>query len=187
LLKIAIDIDGVVSDTAKVMSDEAERRGYIMSHGVYKPEIIGIDDSYEIVRDIIQYIFLNRNMDIEPYKDAYNLINVVLNNSDCIFLTARATTYIRQTEWWINQKLHLQNSIPVVYRNSKDKITYLKEMGFDYLIDDRLRTCNEAASESIKVFMPIRQWNSGRYVNNKVKVVDGFDDIVSYLYGVGWI
>lgn len=170
---IALDIDGVVADSIKLLRTIIRYNyginidDHILTYQI--PEIYPSLDIGALFEDVI----LNFGHAVEPYSDAIEACQLLLekNSFPLIFLTARRESLKELTKDWIAQNLRLpKDSFSVILRGSKDKQLYIKNSGIQFFVEDRLRTANQIAEiESVeKSYLINRKWNIGRDVHTKV-------------------
>jgi uncharacterized HAD superfamily protein len=131
------------------------------------------------MNDIVVDIFSNRMHEIEPYDSIeYELINIHEFIGPITFVTARREDFYRNTSEWLSTHF---SDVPfeLVHRSSEDKTKYLLENSFDFFIEDRLKTANEAASNGIKTYLINREWNMGRDTHPNVTRISLFGTFFS--------
>ena len=165
-MKWAIDLDGVVANTSILMKQVALEHGVSIIFNHYKPEDSTGNLLDELTSEIVHEIFTNRMNSVRPYKDALAYIPLISELGAITFLTARREEYNSATIDWINS--YFKISYAFANRPSSEKAQFVLENGFDCLIEDRLRTANEAAENGIKVYLINRHWNMRRETNPKV-------------------
>jgi uncharacterized HAD superfamily protein len=160
--KVAIDIDGCVANTSKIIQSVLDERNVRAKFTQYHPIIEGVEDTNSYMDSIVTDLFSNRMHEIEPYSDAkYELGNIHKFVGPITFVTARREDFNKNTLEWLSR--HFPNvPFQMVNRSSKDKTQYLVENSFDFFIEDRLKTANEAASKGIRTYLINRGWNMNR-------------------------
>lgn len=166
-MRISIDIDGVVADSATLMRKKALESGVDLVFNKYNPDVIGVDDSEKFIGDIIIDIFTNHMMEVQPYKEAiYTLPTIRKYLGDITFITARYRKFNDATIMWLQHHFHIPWSF--INKPSAEKAQFVFNSGFDVFIEDRLRTANQAAELGVRTYLINRPWNVGRFTHENV-------------------
>jgi uncharacterized HAD superfamily protein len=167
-MRIAIDIDGVVANTATEMKRIAVRMGLKLQFKKYVPEVTGVDDPGPIVSDIVHFLLANEMERIKPYPDAVEVLPVISEQVGPItFITARRVEYNPGTIEWLGT--HFPFSYSLINKSSAEKPEFIKKEGFDAFVEDRLQTANVAAGLGINTYLINRQWNQSRPTHPNVR------------------
>ena len=180
-MKWAIDLDGVVANTSILMKQVALERGISIIFNHYKPEDSTGNLLDELTSEIVHEIFMNRMDSVQPYKDALAHIPLIASLGSITFLTARREEYNSATIDWINS--YFKISYAFANRPSSEKAQFVLENGFDCLIEDRLRTANEAAVNGVKVYLINRHWNMRRETHPNVVRIHSLGQFYSENWG----
>src|SRR5210317_1061310 len=88
-MKIALDIDGVISNTLPHMVREIEKRGYSVTFDRYNPYIEAIENIEEFMYEIVNEVYLKMER-IKPYRDAVITIPSISKHiGEITFVTVR--------------------------------------------------------------------------------------------------
>lgn len=178
-MKVGIDIDGVVSNTPSVIDRVLEERGVKATFAQYHPVIEGIDDPQAFMSDVVSEIFSKRMHEIKPYDDAlYELYNIDRFIGPITFVTSRLEKFNDNTVNWINENFP-DISYTLVNREAEHKAQFLIDEKFDFFIEDRLKTANDAAGKGIRTFLVNRPWNMGRETHPEVIRISKFGTFFS--------
>ena len=162
---IGFDIDGVVADTGGAFIRIAGEQ-----YGLYN---ISLDDitSFEVMdcldvdRKIIEEIF-SRLLDdplhagLQPMEDAISVLNRFADNAPLTFVTARP--HKNPIAHWLHHFLKpaaFENMRLVAMGEHDKKTSYIKDLGLEYFVDDRLQTCEKLAREGINPLVYNQPWN----------------------------
>ncbi len=181
---IGFDIDCVVADTMEAFIRLAKDR-YDLD---VKPEAITsfnvehclpIDPS--IVNDIFECLLVAPDQyDLKPMPDAVRVLTSLSDHAPLTFITARPLEE-PIAEW-------LQNILPEkVYRNSRlvamgrhdGKAAYVRKLGLQYFVDDRVTTCFELAESGLSPVVFSQHWNRGRH---NLASIESWGDIEQVVY-----
>ena len=174
-MKVATDLDGVISNTIPLMIKAIERRGYTVIFDRYNPYIEGVEDIEALMYEVVGEIYSTQMDQIQPYKDATIAIPTI---AKCIgpitFVTARKEQWHDATLKWLQS--HFKIPFDLVHKRSFHKSQFILDEGFDVFIEDRLRTANQAAELGINTYLINRSWNIGRPVHANVTRVRSLFD-----------
>jgi uncharacterized HAD superfamily protein len=162
---IGFDIDGVVADTGGAFIRIAGEE-----YGLYN---ISLDDitSFEVMdclnvdREIIEAIF-SRLLDdplhagLQPMEDAISVLNRFADTAPLTFVTARP--HKNPIAYWLQHFLRpsaFENMRLVAMGEHDKKTSYIKDLGLEYFVDDRLQTCEKLAREGINPLVYNQPWN----------------------------
>ena len=166
-MKIAMDIDGVVSDTSKMLKKVAKDFGYILTFNSYNSAVAGISDLEAFYDKIVKEAFSNRMEQILPYEDAVPTISLIRRHIGTLtFVTARHTEHRQLTLDWLNRYFDIP--FELVNVPSTEKVQFILSDGFGVFVEDRLRTANQAAEANIRTYLVNRDWNIGRDTHSHV-------------------
>ena len=179
--KVALDMDGVIANTGDIIEKELYTRGYKAHYETYKPVIFGLDDSENLLNEIVDDIFYNKMDQILPYDEhLHNIMKEIDINTDISIVTARRAEFNDVTRQWC-KKYFPDVKVDIVHLRSSEKSQYIKNNGFLCFVEDRLRTANEAAALGINTFLINRRWNVGRRTHKNVVRVSEFSTFQSLL------
>jgi len=166
-VKVGIDIDGVVVDGISVMRhrlkeyigcapfDELPRTFY------FNPP--GVEES--VLLDSINRMLIDYDHEIMPYDGAIDALHQIarITGDHPFFVTSREGQDLRSiTAKWLLR--HLSIPFRIVHRVRKAEL--LRELEFDVLIEDRLKTVNEI--DFLQCILINRPWNEGRAIGSHV-------------------
>ncbi|MBU0965415.1 MAG: hypothetical protein KKA54_03430 [Proteobacteria bacterium] len=165
---IGFDIDCVVADTM-----EAFIRLAMDDYGIkVSPEDITsfqVENCLAVSPRIIEEIFVRLLVapvenGLQPMPDAVAVLTEMSACAPLTFITARPER--EPVDRW------LESNFPEdVYRNSRlvamgkhdGKAQYVRELGLQYFVDDRVETCIELAKAGISPIVFAHPWNRGRH------------------------
>ena len=174
-MKIAVDVDGVISNTIPLIIENIEKRGFRVVFDKYNPAIVGIDDREAFMSEVVQDVYTNQMDELKPYDDAVTSIPKIIKDVGSImFVTARREKFIKPTFDWLDA--HFDASFKLVHMSSGKKPQFILDRKFDAFIEDRLRTANSAAELGIKIYLINRPWNVGRPVHSDVIRIDSLEE-----------
>ena len=170
-MKIAVDLDGVVSNTIPLMIKAIEKRGYSVTFDRYNPSIEGIDDVKKFMFEIVCVVYSKQMKEIPAYKGSRKAVLAITRYLGQItFVTARIERFNEGTIKWLWDQFGIP--FDFVNKRSADKPQFVLDEGFDVFIEDRLRTANQAGELGIKTYLITRSWNVGRLTHKNVIRVD---------------
>lgn len=157
--KVAIDIDGVVCDIVPRMMARLRKQGYeVVTPNKYEFDIKGCEDPDKLRKETFFNVIRDESAFIRPYLDAPDaVLRIGIRVGDITFLTARDVALRSETETWLRHHFSIPHS--VVSKKSADKVPYLIQNKFDFFIEDRLSTANQAAEAGIETFLVNQLWN----------------------------
>ena len=168
-MNVAIDLDGVIAMTPDIISRELDNLGFKdRDNSQYEPKIKGVEDISSLMNNVVDDIFINKMDDIKPYEGVNdNLFKEISMIAGITILTARREEFNEYTMDWLHKHFPL-TEFKLVNRSSKDKTAYVKENGCLCLVEDRLRTANQASREGIDTYLIYRRWNTGRRTHENI-------------------
>ena len=162
---IGFDIDGVVADTGGAFIRIAREE--------YGIDSITLDDitSYEVIdcldvdQGIIAEIF-TRLLDhplragLQPMKDAIPVLHRFAAAAPLTFVTARphGEPIARWLEHFLEPAIYEKTRL-VAMGEHDNKTSYIKNLGLQYFVDDRIQTCQALAGEGISPIVYSQPWN----------------------------
>lgn len=170
---IAIDLDGVLSDTLaafiafhnETYSTKLERKHF---HSDRYWEIVG-ETKEVFAKKFDHFTETSYFQEIQPVKDAISAITYLAQHHQLIVITARQTELAKKTNEWIAK--HFPNKFKDVYVINhavfaKKGMTMRKgelcqKLGVDILVEDSLENANECVSERTKILLLDMLWNQG--------------------------
>jgi len=177
-MKIALDLDGVIANTPDIIGRELDKLGFKnRDNSQYKPKIKGVEDIDVLIGKIVIDIFLNKANDIKPYKYVDTHFFKHISQYDITILTARSSIFNNATERWLGENFP---GIPfnLVNRCSSDKPKFVKENGYSYFVEDRLRTANSASMLGVPTILINREWNTNRDTYKDISRVSNLHNII---------
>ena len=100
-MQVAVDVDGVISNTIPHMIKEIEKRGYSVTFDRYNPSIPSIENIEEFMYEIVNEVYLKMDQ-IKPYEDAVEAIPLISKHIGPItFVTARKEHWHAATLKWL--------------------------------------------------------------------------------------
>jgi uncharacterized HAD superfamily protein len=162
---IGFDIDGVVADTGRAFIRIAgEEYGL---HNISLDDITSFEvmDCLDVSRNIVEKIFtrlLDDPLDagLQPMEDAISVLHRLAEKAPLTFVTARP--FKDPIARWLNHFLKptaFANMRLVAMGEHDNKTSYIKNLGLEYFVDDRLQTCEKLASEGITPLVFQQPWN----------------------------
>jgi len=157
-MRIAVDIDNVLADTANAVLKGINKKYNTkfteedVSSWDHRWDINGTTISYtdELFELYDTFGFL---YSIPAYKDGVNAVrNMIHNNHEVFLLTGRMPKYKPMTDLWANR---VYPNITVRYADGKEKYSDL----FDVLIDDSPREVKNVSRAGKHVLLMDRPWN----------------------------
>jgi uncharacterized HAD superfamily protein len=178
-MKVGCDIDGVIADTGSLIVKALNDRGFEPDYTFYKPVIKDVENVEALIDEIVTDILSNRTHEIKPYEDSLReLHNIDKFVGPITFITARREEFNNNTIKWLNT--HFPGiSYGLVNKRSAEKPQFLLDEGFDFFIEDRLKTANKAAEIGIRTFLINRKWNMGRETHKDVQRISLFGTFFS--------
>ncbi len=165
-MSIVIDIDGVVADSDEWLIKEIqERSGKPVIHKNPRVFQYGVDISED---DLLKYIDsaiirYKDEIDVHDYGRTFiGLLMIEKVFGKVHFLTARSP-YVREaTEYWLDTMFEGLDYDLHVIGQGINKGEWMKQHGFDSIIEDRLKTVNNINFQTGSTYLVNRDWNMGR-------------------------
>ncbi len=165
---IGFDIDCVVADTMEAFIRLAAEEYNIK----IRPEEITsfqVEKCLAINPEIIEEIFLRllthpRENDLKPMPQAVEVLTRLAAQAPVSFITARPVE--APIAAWLESTLpaDVYQSARLVATGSHDgKADFIKNLGLEYFVDDRLNTCRELAGAGLSPVVFSQPWNRGRH------------------------
>ena len=162
---IGFDLDGVVADTGGAFIRIANEEYGLHSLSLEDITYYDVVDYLDVDRKIIDEIFKRLHDEplssgIHPMKDAIKVLHRYAENAPLSFVTARPEK--EPIAMWLKHFLK-----PEAYENMRlvamgvhdNKTSYIKDLGLEYFVDDRLQTCQKLATEGITPLVYNQPWN----------------------------
>lgn len=177
---IGFDIDGVVADTMEAFIRLADE-----DYGIntIKPEDITcymVEECLDVDPVMVDEIF-GRLLDkpvhsgLQPMRGAVPVLKEIALLSPLTFVTARPQGL--PIAHWLKTFLGedvFEASRLIAMGEHDGKAEYIKDMGLQYFIDDRLQTCHLLEQEGITPIVYNQPWNDAKH---GFMVVENWDDI----------
>ena len=173
---IGFDIDCVVADTMEAFIRLADN-----DYGLtVVPEQITrfrVEKCLEIDPDIVEAIFTRLLEDpekcgLKPMPHAVEVLSELAEGSRLNFVTARPDP--EPIAAWLHGVLgsDIFQKVRLAASGEHDsKSQYINDMGLEYFVDDRARTCIQLSTEGINAIVFQQPWNRGRH---NLPVVDSW-------------
>jgi uncharacterized HAD superfamily protein len=162
---IGFDIDGVVADTGGAfirIADEEYGINSITLDDIISFEVI---DCLAMDQGIIEEIFGRLLEDplsagLQPMEDAISVLHRFAREAPLTFVTARP--HEEPIARWLKHFLQpttFKKMRLVAMGEHDNKPPYIKNLGLQYFVDDRLQTCRMLAKEGITPLVYKQPWN----------------------------
>jgi len=186
--KIGVDVDGVLTDTAKVFLDYV----YRIYGKKYRVEDITeyffeeiLDLTIEEVNYVWERIFEDNIWEtLPPIEGAVENLKEIQKKYPVFVITARPDFAREGTEKWFKRyDIHYER---LVIANLDTKVGFLKKEGLelDYFIEDRWDFAVEFAQEEIDVFLLNQPWNINKGNFKRVRRVNNWNEIKDLLFSL---
>ncbi len=188
MIKIAFDIDGVISETYPWIEKTIHDFGYEVdkevSYGEYLITLKGVDghaETAKIMNKVLEHVFTKYNDVIMPCNFVgYYLPKIVeMTGGSVTFITARISTYKDITNEWLDKWFNFDYGL--VHCGSKNKVQWLVSHKYDCIVEDRLQTANECAKAGLGVFLINARYNVNRFTEGSVVRIDSLRDLYLHL------
>jgi uncharacterized HAD superfamily protein len=185
---IALDIDGVITDTVDLARRYLWRDFHYDIQGKIKEFTLHSAVPFMTEEEIYFYLMALIKNNVEDLKSCdptvfstLSFINSMITNP-VVFITARPDFLITATEDWFQLNCNYIKR-KIIHCRSKDKINHIKEHKIKYFVEDRLKNANNLAEhEAINnIFLVNRDWNIGRETHPKVIRIDRLSKVLDYL------
>ena len=177
---IGFDIDGVVADTMEAFIRLARE-----DHGVdsISPEDItdfDVEECLDLAPEVMNTIFVRLLHEpviagLRPMAHAVSVLKEFAQLAPLHFITARPDK--GPIAEWLKLELgpDVFGRVHLVAMGAHDNKTgYIKELGLEYFIDDRVETCVALHREGITPLVYTQPWNRGKH---ELKTVGDWMDI----------
>jgi uncharacterized HAD superfamily protein len=164
--QLAFDIDGVVADimtTFLTLVRERYNQGHHLRYEhlttFYLEECLDLPPAAieALIRELIDR---PHELPVEPFPQAVSVLTRLARETPLLFVTARDRA--RPIERWLRQNLAAvpPDAIRVLATGDPNaKIHYLKDLGIQYFVEDRLETCLQLAGHGITPIVFAQPWN----------------------------
>ena len=178
---LGFDIDGVVADTGAAFLQLADQDYGINNFTLGDITEFDVAQCLPIAPDIIDAVFekLMKNpieADLKPMTGAISVLSELAQAAPLTFVTARPLR--KPIEEWLRLVLGpqiYQDARLIAMGDHNGKTSFIKKLGLQYFIDDRVETCVELAHhEGIYPLVYSQPWNQGRH---NLHTVDSWDSI----------
>ena len=162
---IGFDIDGVVADTGGAFIRIAGEEYGLRNISLDDITSFEVMDCLDVDREIIEEIF-SRLLDdplhagLQPMEDAISVLNRFADKAPLTFVTARPQK--KPIARWLQYFLKpaaFENMRLVAMGEHDKKTPYIRDLGLEYFVDDRLQTCEKLAREGINPLVYNQPWN----------------------------
>ena len=162
---IGFDIDGVVADTAGAFLRIARNTYNINSLSLEDITRFEVEDCLDIERQIIDEIFVSLldeplGAGLQPMEDAMDVLHKFAAQASLTFVTARPDK--EPIAQWLQHFLKpgVYDDMRLIAMGEHDnKAGYIKNLGLQYFVDDRLQTCLMLADAGITPLVFNQPWN----------------------------
>jgi hypothetical protein len=162
---IGFDIDGVVADTGGAFIRIANEEYGI--HSITLDDITSFEviDCLDVDQGIIEEIF-TRLLDqpltagLQPMEDAIPVLHRFAEAAPLTFVTARphGEPIARWLKYFL-QPATFEKTRLIAMGEHNNKASYIKDLGLEYFVDDRLQTCQALADQGITSLVYSQPWN----------------------------
>ena len=162
---IGFDIDGVVADTAGAFLRIARNKYNINSLSLEDITRFEVEDCLDIERQIVDDIFVSLldeplGSGLQPMEDAMDVLHKFAAQASLTFVTARPDK--EPIAQWLQHFLKpgVYDDMRLIAMGEHDnKAGYIKNLGLQYFVDDRLQTCLMLADAGITPLVFDQPWN----------------------------
>jgi len=162
---IGFDIDGVVADTAGAFLRIARNTYNINSLSLEDITRFEVEDCLDIERQIVDEIFVSLldeplGAGLQPMEDAMDVLHKFAAQASLTFVTARPDK--EPIAQWLQHFLKpgVYDDMRLIAMGEHDnKAGYIKNLGLQYFVDDRLQTCLMLADAGITPLVFNQPWN----------------------------
>ena len=162
---IGFDIDGVVADTAGAFLRIARNKYNINSLSLEDITRFEVEDCLDIERQIVDDIFVSLldeplGAGLQPMEDAMDVLHKFAAQASLTFVTARPDK--EPIAQWLQHFLKpgVYDDMRLIAMGEHDnKAGYIKNLGLQYFVDDRLQTCLMLADAGITPLVFNQPWN----------------------------
>lgn len=167
--KLGFDFDGVIADTGEAFARIAcEKYGYC-SFSVEDITSFEVQESLNIPADVIQKIFyeiLENSLaaGVQPLPMAVPVLSELAAVAQLHVVTARPL--LEPVENWFERffpKTVVEKLNIVITGSPETKGKYIRELGLEYFIDDRVETCSQLLEEQITALVYEQPWNRNNH------------------------
>ena len=166
---IGFDIDGVVADTGGAFIRMARENYGINSISLEDITSFEVIDCLNVDQTVIEEIFFHLLDDpltagLQPMEHAVAVLNRFAGAAPLTFVTARpnADPIARWLEYHLPPAAFQKTRLVAMGEHDK-KTSYIKELGLQYFVDDRLQTCQMLAAEGLSPYVYDQPWNRNRH------------------------
>jgi len=172
--EIAFDIDGVFADTIGAFIQEARikygikiRYEDIREYDLVK--VVNMDEKI-LLKLAKKILYEPLEMGIKPINGAVEVLKKLSKKSRLLFVTARPYKEGIQ-KWVLNHLKDVDNSLIhiVATGTHEDKVSWLRDYGIKYFVEDRLETCFILKNASIIPIVFEQPWNKKPHPFLKVR------------------
>lgn len=177
--KIGIDIDGCIAYMIEPIRLEAKNRFGInfdlcdvrefslYPQGMTRKQIVNIieDHNFLLSLPIIYY--------------AYEALIRLSDDFEVHLVSARQSYVERPTEQWLYENFMMYDELKIGH---DCKFDYAKKVGLPIFVEDRYRNALKLAEYCETVYLINKTYNLGRKVPKNIIRVEGWHDILEYLY-----
>jgi uncharacterized HAD superfamily protein len=162
---IGFDIDGVVADTAGAFLRIAREKYGINSLSLEDITRFEVEDCLDIELRIVDEIF-SRLLDdplrsgLQPMEDSMDVLHEFAGQAPLTFVTARPDK--EPIALWLQHflKAPVYDDMRLIAMGEHDnKAGYIKQLGIEYFVDDRLQTCLMLVDMGITPLVFNQPWN----------------------------
>jgi len=162
---IGFDIDGVVADTGRAfirIAGEEYGLSNISLDDITSFEVMDCLDVDQVIIEEIFTLLLDDPLHagLQPMEDAISVLHRFSEKAPLTFVTARP--HKNPIARWLKHFLNpaaFENMRLVAMGEHDKKTSYIKDLGLEYFVDDRLQTCKKLASEGINPLVYNQPWN----------------------------
>ena len=177
---IGFDIDGVVADTAGAFLRLAREQYNINSLSLEDITRFEVEECLNIERSIVDEIFISLldeplGSGLQPMEDAIEVLHEFAELAPLTFVTARPDK--QPIALWLQHFLEPRayNDMRLIAMGEHDNKTgFIKNLGLQYFVDDRLQTCLMLADAGITPLVFNQPWNQG---SHNLQTVDSWQAI----------
>ncbi|OGL37287.1 hypothetical protein A3B63_01695 [Candidatus Saccharibacteria bacterium RIFCSPLOWO2_01_FULL_49_22] len=192
--KIAVDIDEVLVPHFQDLIDWYNRKYgtklTLTDNHPTDPEGWGTDDISEAIRRVHGFFETPEFLGLKPFKEPFAVLKELSDRYNLVVVTARDTVLEKITRDWLDEhfvdlfkEAHFTARFSLEGK-SQTKTSVCLSIGAEYLVDDALDHCIDAAEHGIKALLfGDYPWNQASYLPPDVTRVKNWQEVLDYFEG----
>lgn len=180
--RVGFDIDGVVADTGSAfirIAQEEYGMNSVTLEDITSFDVVGcLPMDQKIIEEIFGRLLADPlNAGLQPMENAVPVLHSFAEKAPLTFVTARPQKepIARWLEYFLQPAAF--NAIRLIAMGEHDKKTsYIKDLGLEYFVDDRLQTCLKLSEAGITPIVYSQPWNKN---GHNLPTVNSWQDIHS--------